>query len=63
MQGKGKWTFLDHEYEGNFIDNKKCGKGTMRYFTGNTYSGNWENDLPRMFFLFYSKVFVRLFNF
>ena len=69
MQGFGKWEFLDHIYEGNFMDNVKTGRGTMKYFTGVVYTGSWENDLPREFycfiffihflFIFYSFFFIK----
>lgn len=49
MYGIGTWKFMDHVYEGEFEQNKKSGKGTMKYFTDNEYCGDWENDLPCKF--------------
>ena len=31
-------------YLGDFLNNKKCGKGKMTYFNGDIYEGDWNND-------------------
>ena len=52
MHGTGTWKFFGNEYTGDFVNNKKNGKGEMSYFSGERYSGDWMNDLPRLFFSF-----------
>ncbi len=45
--GQGKLTDGNQcEYEGVWVDGQKCGQGRMRYATGETYQGEWKNDLP-----------------
>jgi hypothetical protein len=31
-------------YEGNFVENKKCGKGKIVRHNGDVYEGEWEDD-------------------
>ena len=32
------------KYEGQFLNNKKEGKGIMEYYNGDEYNGDWKND-------------------
>jgi hypothetical protein len=47
--GKGKLKYPDgSEYEGQFRNNQKHGKGVMRWPNGEkTYDGEWENDTAK----------------
>ena len=40
--GKGKQTFQNREFEGEFVSSTFHGQGTMTYFDGNRYSGEWR---------------------
>jgi len=32
------------KYDGEFKNNKMCGKGSLKYDNGNMYVGNWKNS-------------------
>lgn len=34
------------EYQGNYINGKRNGNGTMKWPNGNTYIGDWLNGKP-----------------
>ena len=34
------------KYEGQWVNDKKEGEGTMKYSNGNWYRGKWKNDKP-----------------
>ena len=42
--GRGKFTFLDGIYVGDFIDGKKSGRGRIDYADGCVYDGEFLND-------------------
>ncbi len=49
MDGKGKQYYTKGEvagtiYKGQFKNNLKNGKGTMKYYDGSFYSGEWKDD-------------------
>ena len=33
------------DYTGDLVNGKRHGRGTMKFFNGNIYSGEWENDI------------------
>jgi hypothetical protein len=40
-----KKRYIDAIYFGEIVENKRNGKGVMRYKTGRVYEGDWQNDL------------------
>lgn len=38
------WT-SGEQYQGEWLDNKKHGKGTMTYKNGDRYEGEWEDNV------------------
>jgi hypothetical protein len=50
IHGQGVYTFYGNTYTGQFNYNKKDGSGTMICFSGDSYIGEWKDDLPRKFF-------------
>lgn len=44
--GRGKFTFLDGIYVGDFIDGKKSGRGRIDYADGCVYDGEFLDDAP-----------------
>jgi hypothetical protein len=43
--GFGKYIWKNEDvYEGNFVENKKCGKGKIVRHNGDVYEGDWEDD-------------------
>jgi len=49
--GKGKWKKSPelpggpaNEYNGAYINDKKCGYGEFKWSSGNTYKGEYEDD-------------------
>ena len=46
MQGTGtyKWGGSDAQYTGDWRNNKKNGRGVMRYRDGGEYEGYWQDD-------------------
>jgi hypothetical protein len=45
--GKGTATYPHHPdmgYDGDFIDNKRNGRGVMTWANGDTYDGVWKDD-------------------
>ena len=35
-------------YQGDWIDDERCGEGEFRYNTGETYNGRWREDKQSM---------------
>ena len=44
FDGKGKLTWNDSEYDGEFVEGKKHGQGTFTYPDGSKYVGDWQHD-------------------
>lgn len=44
VNGEGVFISEEGKYEGQFKDNKKQGKGSMKY-ANSRYEGQWENDM------------------
>ena len=42
--GHGSYTGLEHDYEGEFVNGKRHGRGVTRYKSGNIYEGYYYND-------------------
>jgi hypothetical protein len=38
---------IDDLYEGQWINDHRNGKGTMKYGNGDSYDGFWQDDLKR----------------
>lgn len=46
LEGEGTYIYANGDrFEGSFKDNKKSGKGKMIHFQGDTYVGQYDNDL------------------
>jgi hypothetical protein len=46
--GQGIWkrgTGNSDKYEGEYVNDKKCGYGVFSWATGNIYKGNYESDV------------------
>jgi hypothetical protein len=50
-------------YTGEFVQDKKHGKGKLQYATGHEYDGMWKDDLPCMSSFSFSSNFTFLFLF
>lgn len=46
MHGEGILESRGSQYEGEFVNNRKTGKGTMLFITGATYTGEFLNGKP-----------------
>mmetsp|Transcript_5273 Transcript_5273/g.16099 ORF Transcript_5273/g.16099 Transcript_5273/m.16099 type:complete len:992 (+) Transcript_5273:193-3168(+) len=46
MEGHGTYTVENVVYEGEFVDNLKCGHGKLVYSNGDTYEGAFDRGLP-----------------
>lgn len=44
IDGKGVMNLYGTSYEGDFVENKKTGRGKMIYATGEIYEGEWRDD-------------------
>jgi 1-phosphatidylinositol-4-phosphate 5-kinase len=45
IQGRGVLKLVNSTYEGWFYKNKKHGKGKLCYSNGDTYEGEFSNDM------------------
>ncbi len=44
--GQGSFSFFGNEYNGEWREGQKAGKGTFSYATGEVYEGDWDSDAP-----------------
>ncbi len=49
LNGYGKYCGVDYVYEGQFVNNKKEGKGSLVYSDSSKYNGQFKNDLKNGF--------------
>ncbi len=46
IDGKGVMRAYGSMYEGDFVEDKKCGFGRMIFSTEEVYEGEWKDDVP-----------------